>query len=392
MDAFRCHAEVTGQVKHRRKLHKQLFFVDLQPEEDNQPKIQILFRTNDGTTDVDTFREAYKACRLGNIIHLSIGWPTDPAENEGKSFKVYQSIQIPTVINEYPIGRPFVSDHPMGTDKPKTIIRATDGSTHLKSNLYCKFWINQRECARLPDCPFLHPSEEEYKAARESWINERLTSRRLVTHDPHDPHESKKSHTMRAMVFAKWIYDTLKPSMVLDVAGGKGDVSMFLTHAFDIPAACVEPNPRKRSKQWRGRLRRLAANLQHPDTERPIEQWPFEREPEFLTCMMDDAFLAEQTRLLDQVTALVGLHADQATEPIVDTALRLGKAFAVIPCCVFAHENRHRRLQSGASVTTTEDFVQYLCEKDTQGRGSVQKAYLDFVGKNVVVYWIPTTS
>ena len=29
------------------------------------------------------------------------------------------------------------------------------------------------------------------------------------------------------------------------------------------------------------------------------------------------------------------MHPDQATEPIVDLALRLGVPFAVVPCCVY---------------------------------------------------------
>ena len=36
---------------------------------------------------------------------------------------------------------------------------------------------------------------------------------------------------------------------------------------------------------------------------------------------------------------------DQATEAIVDMALKYRKPFAVVPCCVFSHENPHRRLK-----------------------------------------------
>ena len=43
---------------------------------------------------------------------------------------------------------------------------------------------------------------------------------------------------------------------------------------------------------------------------------------------------------------IIGMHPDQATEPIVDMALKYQMPFAVVPCCVFAHENPHRRLKS----------------------------------------------
>ena len=43
---------------------------------------------------------------------------------------------------------------------------------------------------------------------------------------------------------------------------------------------------------------------------------------------------------------IIGMHPDQATEPIIDMALKFQKPFAVVPCCVFAHENPHRRLKN----------------------------------------------
>ena len=42
---------------------------------------------------------------------------------------------------------------------------------------------------------------------------------------------------------------------------------------------------------------------------------------------------------------LIGMHPDQATESIVDMALKYQKPFAIVPCCVFAQENPHRRLK-----------------------------------------------
>eukprot|EP00961_Rhodomonas_salina_P052194 700656-Rhodomonas_salina.1 len=41
------------------------------------------------------------------------------------------------------------------------------------------------------------------------------------------------------------------------------------------------------------------------------------------------------SRLL-AASVLVGMHPDQATEPLVDFCLGSGKPFAVVPCCVFA--------------------------------------------------------
>ena len=41
-------------------------------------------------------------------------------------------------------------------------------------------------------------------------------------------------------------------------------------------------------------------------------------------------------------------------------ALRAGKPFAVVPCCVFKTHNTHRRLRDGSKVSSTEELCAYL--------------------------------
>jgi len=41
---------------------------------------------------------------------------------------------------------------------------------------------------------------------------------------------------------------------------------------------------------------------------------------------------------------------EQATVDVVDAALRHGRPFAVVPCCVFAHLFPERRLRDGKAV------------------------------------------
>jgi len=83
---------------------------------------------------------------------------------------------------------------------------------------------------------------------------------------------------------------------------------------------------------------------------------------------------------------IVGMHPDEATEPIVDTALRYGKPFAVVPCCVFPHSNPHRKLADGTPVAQHEQFCEYLRQKAPH----VSKTVLpSFEGRNIVVYSVP---
>lgn len=73
----------------------------------------------------------------------------------------------------------------------------------------------------------------------------------------------------------------------------------------------------------------------------------------------------------------MGLHADEATEAIVDAGLRYGKPFAVVPCCVFADLFPER-----PGVRTHAELCEYLVEKAGPG---ARLDFLRFEGKNKVV-------
>lgn len=68
----------------------------------------------------------------------------------------------------------------------------------------------------------------------------------------------------------------------------------------------------------------------------------------------------------------------------MDLALRFGRPFAVVPCCVFPSQFPHRRLPGGGGqVRTYAHFVQYLLAK---APGRIQVAELPFEGMNKVLY------
>lgn len=92
--------------------------------------------------------------------------------------------------------------------------------------------------------------------------------------------------------------------------------------------------------------------------------------------------------ILHNCSLVVGLHPDQATEPLIDFALRLNKPFVTIPCCTCSKDFPQRTIQSGPRtgklVKAYADFVEYLKAKDSR----IQEATLDFEGKNRVLYMI----
>eukprot|EP01001_Neometanema_parovale_P006645 NODE_2994_length_1299_cov_119.084184_g2842_i0.p1 GENE.NODE_2994_length_1299_cov_119.084184_g2842_i0~~NODE_2994_length_1299_cov_119.084184_g2842_i0.p1 ORF type:complete len:389 (+),score=30.44 NODE_2994_length_1299_cov_119.084184_g2842_i0:71-1237(+) len=86
--------------------------------------------------------------------------------------------------------------------------------------------------------------------------------------------------------------------------------------------------------------------------------------------------------LAAKAAILIGLHPDQAVGHIVDCALALRKPFAVVPCCTHAKLFPDRKTPDGSPVRSYEELLQYLQAKHL----AIQRALLDFEGRNVVLY------
>lgn len=90
-------------------------------------------------------------------------------------------------------------------------------------------------------------------------------------------------------------------------------------------------------------------------------------------------------RLFSNCSLVMGLHPDQATEPILEFAVQQQLPFAVMPCCVFPRLFPDRRLQQAdgslVPVSSYEQLVAYLVQ-----RGGAQRSVLGFEGANTVVY------
>ena len=246
----------------------------------------------------------------------------------------------------------------------------------------CKFFVNTGACERGAACPWRHPPPSEIKAARAMWVAARRARKGGTARQEDDPHatEDKREKTRRAAMFVAWLVETFGEARlrggtgVLDIAGGRGDVSFELANVCDPPFPCLllEPRPRKLSKPQR----RTLAKSGRVDGVQQVQ------------AMLDDALLAKPdfAATFAGAAALVGMHPDQATEPIVDQALARGKPFAVVPCCVFAREaaaaGLERRTPEGKEVSTYEELLEYLAAKDP----GIQRAYLGFRGRNCVLY------
>ncbi|KAF9288257.1 hypothetical protein BGZ68_000542 [Mortierella alpina] len=462
---------LTGQVVHARKCYKRLFFIDLRINE--QEKLTVLFRSDDhrehlpqSLTDLELVSR-WKRIKRGDKITLQV-FAASEEESAKRDHAVFQATDF-SVLEAWPGDNPFPSEPALGLKEPMdppsssaeklSSTPSTRASPKFNDHQeqpetdswkeYCKFWINSQKCLKK-DCRMRHPTGQEYAEIQQMWVKERTQARRERSKLQDDPHSisSKVPHSQRAYIFCRWLVNKYgkeylnSGSGVLDVAGGKGEISLFLTHMFGIRSTVVEPNVRRDKPYQRRSLmdviqkqldieaggdgnfyRKFAPvspKLQDQDIDslngssiasaerrqtdnsdidlkerrrvkkQKMAQFVVPR----LCSLLDDQFVMKHPGVLEQASIVIGMHPDQATEPIVTMALQHHKPFAVVPCCVFAHENPQRRLLGGGEVNTTLDFIQYLMEKRHPSAASpstslstdIHKEFLPFDGMNIVVY------
>ena len=196
---------------------------------------------------------------------------------------------------------------------------------------------------------------------------------KIETHD-----DDLVSRHQRARIFAQWIVnkfglERLKKGHILDIAGGKGDLAFELALKYDLQCIVIDPrgvafqSKRKYQRKMLKKKKATASSL-YQSMEEEFNRGFFEKHEE----------------LSNKISLVLGLHPDQATEPLIDTALAFDLPFAVIPCCVFAHENPHRMLGNGEKPNTYELFCDFLAEKNP----NIATDNLSFRGRNKVLFKI----
>jgi hypothetical protein len=181
---------------------------------------------------------------------------------------------------------------------------------------------------------------------------------------------------------------------VLDVAGGAGGVAFELAVRRGIPCTVVDPRPLKLNAKQRRTLafRRAALDRVGPEWRaispfaRAMSARFAARAPSHCQAWFDDAFCQTEQVLVEGASVLVGMHPDQATDAIVDAAVRMGKPWAVVPCCVFPTQFPHRRTPSGEPVRSYNQLCSYLEAKVAGTRSLTLDA---FEGRNRVIFWHP---
>mmetsp|Transcript_45471 Transcript_45471/g.110146 ORF Transcript_45471/g.110146 Transcript_45471/m.110146 type:complete len:476 (-) Transcript_45471:379-1806(-) len=174
----------------------------------------------------------------------------------------------------------------------------------------------------------------------------------------------------RQRVFAKWLVAKYgvemlsKGSGVLDVAGGKGELSRALFDLGVKKSVLLDPSPR------------CEGEVSFEIVKEPLEG--------------DGSKLTDRTDrvgdLVRSCSMIVGMHPDQASEALVDTSMRLGVPFAILPCCVMPKLFPNRRQKRhGDPVRSYSTFCQYLLDKAPMGV-EFRVEHLYFQGRNKVIY------
>jgi hypothetical protein len=179
---------------------------------------------------------------------------------------------------------------------------------------------------------------------------------------------------LRARIFASWLIAEVlggasvndnvngnaatakAAASVLDIAGGKGQLSIELSfQTAGIYCTVIDPLVRKRGMNMNNSSSGcvnssiIHVGLSSKDKKRLAKVDA--AQPLHVARPFGDALLKipEYDTLVKQASILVGLHPDECTEDILDTALLYGKPVTIVPCCVFPQMFPDRYL-AGASA------------------------------------------
>ena len=211
-------------------------------------------------------------------------------------------------------------------------------------------------------------------------------------------HGARNQH--RHKHFCKWIVDTFpflaEGDLVVDVAGGKGELAARLAVCHRLNVLLVDPR--------RANVLQTFQSLVLPKLPKKHQQRIEEKCREnqyFLSQVFDERFgqleiyfdestLQSNHELRDALQRcklIIGMHSDGATECIVNAALQYGKPFVVVPCCVFPNFFNQRFLikndEEKVPVRNHAQFCEFLLEKDTR----LCQEILPFQGRNVAIVW-----
>ena len=334
-------ADITGQILFRRVMGKKLCSVTLLNEEQN---IIIGASLHDP--------EIIPKLKIGDMINIKgrIYFHRNNPKNK--------NIQIETVklLGKGPGADKIDEKRKYFIDNKNTLTNYDALCTYIKRGQKCP----------NKDCKFRH----ELKKEEEETLKANILKKKRAYDDAHegDPLniDDKYNKSLRNSEFANFLVDkfgleNIKKGFVLDIAGGKGLVSFFLTTLYGIRCKIIDPRGASLPKSRRKELKKKKIQIEEDRKMFTLD-----------TC----------DELTKGCSLIIGMHPDEATVDIVDVALAKKINFAVVPCCVFHNKFPDRKLKSGKEVVEYPDIIQFILEKDS----SLKIDFLNIKGRNKVIY------
>lgn len=363
---------MSGTVVHIRKVSKKLAFFDIEhPEhtkniksENKESEIGSLTRTTVVFKSWECGDSLVLATRSKDKIHVGdeVVFRGYFENKDTFSSKRYSIIQLWSLTNPDLV---FLPKPP--PDSQVNTLKRSGSDPNI--DLVCKHFLNTGNCLKS-SCKYSHPEDKKVLTERRVEFVKNKKEKQLLVHEG-DILCDIASSSQRAKVYAEWIVEKfglefLKTGLILDIGGGRGDLAFELGTKLGLECIVVDPRSQK-FKRWQ-----LKFIKKHPTCIKSRHIQDF----------FDNNFFEKHLVDVKKVRLVVGLHPDEATEPLVDTALEFSLNFSVIPCCVFAQDFPTRRLKNGDSPTSYERFCDFLVEKSSV----VEQDLLPFIGKNKVLF------
>lgn len=333
--------EITGQILFRRIMGKKLCSVTLLNEEQN-----III----GASIHDS--EIIPKLKIGDMIYIKgrIYFHKNNPQNKNVQAEIIK------LLGKGPGAEKI-------NEKRKYFINNKNNLTNYDA--LCTFVKKGQKCNN-PNCKFRH----EVKKEEEETIKINLLKKKRAYDNAHegDPLnvDDKYNKSLRNSEFANFLVEkfgleNIKKGFVLDIAGGKGLISYFLTIKYGIKCKIVDPRGATLPKSKIKDLKKKKIVIEEIRKMFTLD-----------TC----------DELIDGCSLIIGMHPDEATVDIVDVALAKKINFAVVPCCVFHNKFPDRKLKNGKDVVEYPDIIQFILEKDD----SLKTDFLNIKGRNKIIY------
>ena len=335
------YTEITGQILFRRIMGKKLCSITLLNEEENT----IIGASIHAP-------EIIPKLKIGDMINIKgkIYFHKNNPKNKNVQAEIIKLLGKGPDAERINLKRKYFIDN------KNTLTNYDALCTYIKKGQKCQ----------NKECKFRH----EIKKEEEEMIQNNLLKKKRAYYDAHegDPLniDDKYNKSLRNSEFANFLVEkfgleNIKKGFVLDIAGGKGLVSFFLTTKYGIKCKIIDPRGATLPKSKQKELKKKHIII--------------EEERKMFTLNTCD-------ELIKGCSLIIGMHPDEATVDIVDVALAKKINFAVVPCCVFHKKFPDRKLKNGKDVVEYPDIIQFILEKDN----TLKTDFLNIKGRNKIIY------